>query len=349
MMQHYSTLFDINYLSRGLALLHSIKKESKQPFILFVLCLDEKTLEFFEKNEHLNVRLIKTIDIENKYPILKTCKEARKHFEYYFTLKPFLSLYILETFPDVKQITTVDSDIFFFDDPFKIIDFYKDYSILITPHAFPDKIKHFEINGKYNAGFQSLKNDEYGLKCLRIWAKNCAEWCFDYYDKDNDRYADQKYIDRWMTENEKIASIELIGSGVSTWNVENYKITYKNDKPFIENTPVIYYHYHGLRKLNNYFFAHCLNTYSVDDKKNSLKIYKFYARHLNLFEKQTNFFSNNITRLNVKKSNLFATLLNTNGVYFFSPLISFEINLMKIHFKLSKIKMQLKKTVGLNK
>ncbi len=338
-MQYYTTFFDINYLSRGLALWGSLNKESKQPFVLYILCLDEDVFNYFEKNNTLNVKTIKLANIENKYPILKSSKENRKNYEYYFTLKSFLCLYILETNPTVEQITIMDADLLFFDDPYKIIDYYKQYSILITPHLFPDRIKHFEINGKYNAGFQSFKNDQYGLKCLRVWANNCAEWCFDYYDNVNQRYADQKYIDRWMEENENIVSIELMGAGIAPWNIERYNINYSNNKPFIGKDPVIYYHYHGLRKINTYFFSHCLNEYGVSYKKNPIKLYKAYIKQLKLFNQNS---SDSVTRINVKKDNLLNTLLNTNGVYFLSPLISFEINFMEIHFKLSKIKIRMK-------
>ncbi len=291
-MHYFATLFDINYLSRGLALLYSLNKEAKKPFLLYILCLDTEVSTYFEKKNLPNVKIIKLHDIEQRYPILKECKLNRKDFEYYFTLSPYLPLYILETFKEVEQITTMDADLFFFDDPAKIIDHYIDYSILITPHSFSDNIKHFDINGKYNVSFQSFKNDAQGLKCLKDWANKCAEWCYDYYD--NDRYADQKYLDTWPHEYDKIASIELAGAGIAPWNLNKCNITYINNKPYINNAPLIYFHFHGLRKINNYFYSHCLNTYYVENKKQPIKIYQRYIKHLNQA-------SDNINRINIKK------------------------------------------------
>src|SRR6185312_10435597 len=105
-MLYFATLFDINYLSRGLALLDSLTAHSSSPFKLFVLALDNGVVEYFEKHSTDTVDVITVDDIETHFPELRHAKENRSKIEYYFTLSPYLPLYILQKFPGVDQVTS---------------------------------------------------------------------------------------------------------------------------------------------------------------------------------------------------------------------------------------------------
>ena len=49
-MQNYCTLFNFNYLSRGLSLYYSLKKVSKN-FNLFIFAFDDLTYKFLKKKK----------------------------------------------------------------------------------------------------------------------------------------------------------------------------------------------------------------------------------------------------------------------------------------------------------
>src|SRR5688572_13928999 len=103
-MLHFATLFDKNYLGRGLALLESLEKASSQPFVLYVLALDSAVISFFQKNSYPQVRTIALEDIEQCYPELLDIKDKRSRIEYYFTLSPYLPSYIFQKY-QVNRIT----------------------------------------------------------------------------------------------------------------------------------------------------------------------------------------------------------------------------------------------------
>ena len=91
-------------------------------------------------------------------------------------------MYILQKY-QLDQINYIDSDLYFFDDPKKIINFLGDNSIILIEHGI--KTKRF---GKYNVGWLTFKNDEISRNCLEEWSKNCINWCYDYVEDDKYEY-----------------------------------------------------------------------------------------------------------------------------------------------------------------
>src|SRR5687768_12114064 len=130
MKLHFATLFDKNYLDRGLVLYDSLNKHCKD-FALYILALDEFTFNYFEANgQYEKVILIRLDEVEEYDPELKNIKPGRSIIEYYFTLSPSLPLYILNKFqPD--HICTLDADILFFNNPVVLFECLTEYEIVI--------------------------------------------------------------------------------------------------------------------------------------------------------------------------------------------------------------------------
>ena len=125
-------------------------------------------------------------EVESFYPELIIAKRNRSLVEYYFTLSPVFPLYILETYK-ISQITTMDADMFFFSNPEPLFNEIEKYSISIMRHNFSEGLIYKEIYGKYNVSFQSFKNNEEGLQCLRKWKEQCIEWCYDTLEENKYR------------------------------------------------------------------------------------------------------------------------------------------------------------------
>ena len=68
---------------------------------------------------------------------------------------------------------------------------------MIVEHGI--KTKRF---GKFNVGWLTFKNDEIAIKCLKNWGNNCINWCYDYVE--DNKYADQKYLDDWPKDYENV-------------------------------------------------------------------------------------------------------------------------------------------------
>jgi len=259
-MYYFATLFDKNYLNRGLALYQSMQLHIEH-FTLFVLALDQSVFVYIKHQNKENLKGITLNDLEIKYPELVEAKSNRSTVEYYFTLSPVLPLYVLETYPDIDFITTLDADIFLFNSPKRLFDTFENYSIIITAHDFASNLKHLEIYGKYNVSFQSFRRDSEGLACLNEWKKQCLKWCFDRLD--DDKFADQKYLDSWNSEFIGVLELSGKGVGIAPWNISKYKIRYKKKTVYCDEHPLIFYHFHGLRLINSKWFKHNLRGYKV--------------------------------------------------------------------------------------
>ena len=109
------------------------------PFHLWILCLDDISVQFLSKRRLLNVSLIKLHDVENWDTRLSQAKANRSKIEYYFTLSPFLPAYILKTNPEVDLITYLDADLYFYSDVSPIFEEMGSNSILIIGHKFSSK------------------------------------------------------------------------------------------------------------------------------------------------------------------------------------------------------------------
>ena len=245
---NFATCFDINYLSRGLVLYHTIKTHHRD-FALYVLCLDNEVYERLSTMKLSSVNLIQVSEIEQQYPELLSVKTERSKIAYIFTLSPFYPSYILKNNPALPFICTLDADQYFWGSCAEIFRRLESCSVLIMPHRFERRLKSHEKYGKYNVSFQVFKNDKVGNECLAYWRNQCLEWCKDVLE--DGKFAEQKYLDVW---NERfggaVGEIDHIGVGLAPWNLNSYRLSKVNGKVFVNEKPLILYHYQGLRIVN---------------------------------------------------------------------------------------------------
>lgn len=340
-MLHFATLFDINYLSRGLALLDSLTKHSSQSFKLYILALDARVISYFEKHPNSNVTTISLDEIEKHFPELLKAKNNRSVIEYYFTLSPYLPSYILEKYPDVEQITTMDADIYFFNDPAIILKKYPLAAVLITPHNFSPALQYLEVYGKYNVSFQSFKNNDAARLCLQSWRQDCFNWCHDFFDEANNRFADQKYLDEWKEKFEQVEDIGIPGAGLAPWNIEKYNYEFHKDHMLVNHHPLIYYHFHHLRIFNKNFAFNGLEIYQVQTKRKAIRaVYHIYLKKLNSFAvKQTGPDSGTLRYNSLLKNGTMQKFKNPDGYWFFSNYAIIHVN---PHRRLKNLKRMLR-------
>jgi len=262
---------------------------------LFIICLDDKSFKYFSTNTFSNTTPIPLKEVEAYYDELIPAKNNRTYIEYIFTLSPVLALYIFEKYNYINIITTLDADIFFFSDPSVLFTDFDSYSIGITPHRFDHSLKYLEKYGKYNVSFQTFKNDDIGIACLKKWKDNCIEWCYDKYE--NNKFADQKYLDDWcdMYQNIKIFNHEGVAA---PWNVIDQDISVNNKGVImIKNEPLIFYHFHGVRNISNTLLSFGLSNYLVIKRTKVVKyIYLPYIQRLLDFQSVIGFGNYKIRR-----------------------------------------------------
>jgi hypothetical protein len=244
-MRYFCTYFDSNYLVRALALYHSLERHCGA-FRLYALCLDTNSYETVTRCRLPHLGPIALPELEKGDVPLVNCKSNRSPVEYYFTCSPCLPLFLLEKYPTIDLLTYLDADLYFFAHPEPIFDEMRGHSIGIIEHRCAPRIKYRE-NGKYNVGWITFRRDANGLKCLRWWKERCIEWCYERWD--NGKWSDQGYLTEWP---ERFAGVRVIqhkGANVAPWNVANYALTCRDQRVWVDNDPLLFYHFHGFKQL----------------------------------------------------------------------------------------------------
>ena len=278
-MINFCTYFDHNYLSKFLTLKASLDQH-KNEYTFFILSLDNLVSDFFKNYNFKNVQLINLMDLEVEFADLLEAKKNRNLIEYYFTLSPFLPLYIYKKF-NIFQISYLDSDFYFFKNPSKFINQNSDSSVVLI------KQESNPIYGLFNVGWILFNFNNHETKeIVKKWSAQCLNSCSDIPNQRKNLYADQKYLDNWPQQLKKIKIFYPEYTCLSPWDKNN---TIEEN---IES--MISFHFHGLEIKNDYI----ISGFSKYNKKISNKIirniYRPYLLQLLAIEKKYNLQSNSI-------------------------------------------------------
>jgi hypothetical protein len=255
-MKNYTTLFDHRYLAQGIVLLKSLSHfHSREPFHIFVLCMDAPTFAALARLNLPNVYITTHQEFEatvKTYALQRT----RTRQEYFWTCGSLWTDHILRG-ADLNNITYLDADMMFYSDPSIIHQEiqYGNGQIGVIPHRFsPAYEKRFGGNGRFNVCWVTF-NNIVGRECLKRWAEQCREWC--YYRQEPGRFGDQGYLDEWPDlYYPHVHEISNPGAGLAPWNISNYDIAVQNDTQQIcvaekvsgqappIYTPLVFYHFH---------------------------------------------------------------------------------------------------------
>lgn len=283
-MRYFCTYFDVHYLSRGLALHESLRQHAGE-FELVVLCMDEAAESTLRTRVLPGVRLLPLAELVAAHPALAAARANRSKLEFYFTCTPWLMRHLLPRLPVGELLTYLDADLFFFSSPQPVYAAIGAASVAITPHRFPAPLAHLERYGRYNVGWVSLRNDIKGLACTADWADKCAAWCFNRLE--DDRYADQKYLDAWSAAFPGTVSLTHPGANLAPWNVLDAKITETAGEVKINGQPLIFYHFHALTYLGRHLYDPNLHKYNAELTSGLRElVYLPYLHRLHILDNQ---------------------------------------------------------------
>ncbi len=251
----YCTLFNINYIDKGIALYNSIRRYNEYS-ILYILCLDMKTENILNSLGMKKVILIKLSDIEKYYPHLIELKENRSFAEYCWTLTPHLIEYIFKKYNELYN-TYLDSDIYFYSNPDvpNVEMLRAGCHTLITKHGFPNDVKgkmSEKLYGTYCVQYNTFSNEKESLDLLEIWKNNVIRDC--EYNKREGKIGDQKYLEEFPRLSKSVY-IAKIGVGIAPWNIKEFSSAIHNKECFIvsnegEIYQMIFYHFQNLKYLS---------------------------------------------------------------------------------------------------
>lgn len=245
MKYNFYTIFDREFLAKGLVLYDSVTKHCPKNFNFFILCLDDTVYEILKKMNLPSVILLTLNDVENTE--LKEVRKKRTTREYSWTLKPSVANYIFINYPDIETVMYLDSDLYFYSSLEPIYEEFKGYSVLLFPHRLPEEKKEKEnVVGKYNAGMLLFRNDINGRKCLQWWLKETNAWCHEIPEPE--KYGDQKYLDFFEEQFEGVHVLTHKGVDVAPWNIKNYRgiVEERNNEIFLNGHKLINFHFSSL-------------------------------------------------------------------------------------------------------
>ncbi len=249
---NYCTLFNSQYLSRGLALYYSLLKTTKQ-FHLYIFAFDDEVYKILQLMNLQHVTLISLQELET--PELINVKSNRTVAEYCWTCTSSTILHCLQKF-NLPDVCYLDADLYFWNDPSVLIMEAVDHSILLTEHRYTKEYDNSALSGKYCVQFMYFKNDKDALDALYWWKAACLDWCYNRVE--DGKFGDQKYLDDWTTRFKRVKVLTHLGGGVAPWNVQQYDLLPPKTKNLLlkEKTTghifdLVFYHFHGLKFINN--------------------------------------------------------------------------------------------------
>jgi hypothetical protein len=267
----YCTIFDDNYLARALALYESLMRVNETATFAF-FCIDAKSAGLLTGLK-LERSIVVTHD-EFATAELLEIRDSRSQGEYCWTCKPFALLYLMHSVPQTDWVVYVDTDMMFFADPDEAIS-GANVHYLLTPHRFEAAFSASEKSaGKHNAGYVAARNSSQGERVIAWWRDRCVESC-SYIPTDT-TFADQKYLDRFAELFPYGDSSTHKGLNTAPWNVNNFTICNGAKGVYVDEVPLLLYHFQGLQLFENGTASLYIGDKRISDKLRDL----VYQPHL---------------------------------------------------------------------
>ncbi|HVY75129.1 MAG TPA: hypothetical protein VG890_09880 [Puia sp.] len=281
-MINFCTLFDSNYLTRGLALSESLTRVCPTHH-LYVIAFDDNCFETLHSARLPNLTPVSLKEFEDEK--LLAVKPQRSIAEYCWTCTSSVILYCIEKY-QLPSCTYIDADMIFYHDPQVLFDEMTGYSVGITGHRYTKDYDVSATHGKYCVQFVYFKNDENGLRALRWWRDRCLEWC--YARLEDGKFGDQKYLDDWTERFPGVHVVQNPGAGLAPWNIQQYETWEKEGSPVVrckedrKEYPAIFFHFHGLKFFSDNRVACCGALYALNEEVKQVFYFPYIGRLLEI-------------------------------------------------------------------
>ncbi|UAY53119.1 hypothetical protein [Ferruginibacter albus] len=225
-------------------------------------------------------------------PDQKQLTEQYDVFELSCALKAYYGDYIFKTYkPDI--VFYFDTDIKIYDSLKVLEDKLNNHSILLTPHILsplPADNKYimerdFLNSGIYNAGFIGLKNDINTMAFLKWWKERLFDQGFN--NVCIGLMVDQLWLNHVPIFFRNVLLIDHPGCNFAYWNMHERTLEKKDNSYFVNNVPLIFFHFSGYRIDQPEKISIHQNRFSFSDNKYLKDFFEDYRQSLiqNNFEK----------------------------------------------------------------
>lgn len=185
------------------------------------------------------------LDIETLYSMLTRYSLT----EINTSVKPFIFKMLFDR--GYQKVIFLDPDILVLQNLNKIFELLDTNNIVLTPHIlkpFPDEDMRPDDRsilqaGLYNLGFIAIKSSHESYNMLKWWSGKLVAHCFMYVEKG--MHVDQKWIDLVPIFYAGVYILKDPVYNVAYWNLHERPLSIKNGSLFVENSPVVFYHFSG--------------------------------------------------------------------------------------------------------
>lgn len=267
----YCTLFDSNYLDKGIVTVNSLARNDKKA-VLYILCMDSVCKRILDDYYKRSSR-IRLIDLEvflNEE--LRNLQKQRKRAEFCWTCVPSLLKYVFDEYQE-RICTYIDADMYFYSDPDILVQemLSERKSVQIIEHRFKMNNtgrKRLKASGRFCVEFNTFVNESQGLEVLEKWKEDVIDECV----MQPGRLGDQYYLKDWPDRYSCVHILKNKGAGLAGWNIDRYKLAESKRSSRLnlyvsfDNKgchKVVFYHFHDLRY--------------IDGRKVDIGVFKEYA------------------------------------------------------------------------
>lgn len=193
MTEHFVTVFDSTFATRGLALFRSLRKHCPES-LLWVFAGDSET---FRALKSLNLVGMKVMDLRDfEKAEMEQIKKSRTRAEYFWTLTPQLFGWVFDSESDFSRLTYVDADLWIL----RTLDgYFEDFErsegiVAVTEHAYFPPFDQTSKSGRFCVQFLTMVKGA-SDPILAEWKAQCVDWCFARHE--NGKFGDQGYLNAW--------------------------------------------------------------------------------------------------------------------------------------------------------
>ena len=281
-MLHIVTLFGQSYMSRGLAMIESIQKNTSLSVKFTVLAMDDSTYDYLNSSTAPEVNVIALHDFRDQ--IFQSLIGVRAFRELCWTAASCLTNFVFQEDQKSDFIVYVDADCFFFTDIANMINKWdEDSNIFVHEHRYsPERKKWEESSGTFNVGVVGFRSKNNEVKnCLERWRLQVLNFCELIPEKGF--CGDQGYLNEWPDLYSGLQVMRTLGEGAAPWNIEPLSVRRVATDLEIGDQKLIFYHFHALRILYSrrwhVLLIHLAAGYSIPISVRKL-VYKPYLQIL---------------------------------------------------------------------
>ncbi|HHY80979.1 MAG TPA: glycosyltransferase [Thermoanaerobacter sp.] len=283
------TIVSKNYLSHAITLGQSFKLHNSNWDFKVLLCdlLESKEdIKLYLRLKEKGIPLIPIYALRDKIDIPNLEEMLFKYnvLEMNTAIKPFFLEYLLSI--GYEKVVYFDPDILILNRIDEIEKLLEEYNIILTPHILeniPDDGKKptnldILISGIYNLGFLAIKNTKETIKFLKWWQEKLLDGCFMNIEKGF--HVDQKWIDFVPALFQRVHILKKKSYNVAYWNLHERKIIFKDGKWYVNEEPLIFFHFSGFIIEDIDRISKHQSRFSLNDFPVLKKLFNFYRTEL---------------------------------------------------------------------